>query len=197
MTSELDAVNYLLDVLGSTPVGDLETLHPDLASCQTKLKSSSRLIQGPGMWYNREIGKVLVPNETTKEIALQADYLKVNASPYNDFAIQRGLKLYDSFNHTYQFEGSVQADIIQELVWDELPPSVQDSIMYHAAMQVCNIDLEDSQKGMEQRALYTQVFTQVKAENTELQRRNILRSPQALKVRSRYKRGTRGNNIIF
>jgi hypothetical protein len=187
MTSELDAVNYLLDVLGSTPVDSLDTLHPDLASCQTKLKVSSKFLQSPGLWYNQDISIVLTPDVTTKEIAIAPNTLKVNAAPYNDFVIQRGLKLYDSVNNTYQFECPVTVDIIRLLDWDELPATVQDSIMFHAAKQVCDIDLEDEAKARTQNSLFKAVFGQVRAEDVQLKRRNLLNSPQASRVTSRYR----------
>jgi hypothetical protein len=59
--------------------------------------------------------------------------------------------------------------------------------MFHAAMQVCSIDLEDSQKATEQSRLYKQVYTQVKAEDLEVNRRNLLKTPQASRVTSRYR----------
>jgi hypothetical protein len=154
------------------------------------MKVSSKFVQSPGLWYNRDISIVLTPDATSKEIIVPLNTLKINAAPYSDFVVQRGLKLYDSVNNTYQFGSAVTVDIIRLLEWDELPATVQDTIMYHAAMQVCSIDLEDSQKATEQNRLYKAVYAQVKAEDLELNRRNLLNTPHASRLRSRRRGGS-------
>lgn len=184
MITKLEAVNYLLDVLGSTPVGDLETLHPDLGSALSKLQSSSGTVQKVGMWYNKEIYVELTPNEITKEIALSNDCIKV-IGIYGDFVIQRGLKLYDTQKNTYQFDCPVFIDYVVDLEWDYLPQSVQDAIKFHAAMQIASIDLEDQVKYAEQRALYVDAYVQVKAEDLEIKQRNVLLTPKSIRTRGR------------
>ena len=198
MQTELDAVNYLLDVLGSPPVGELDTLHPDVATCQSKLRDSSIFVQSTGYWFNQDYNWVLTP-DVNGELFVPNTVLKVLAI-HNKFAIQRGTKLYDPTTHEYIFTEPVTIDIIEHLPWELLPTSVQNAVKYHAAMQVCTIDLEDSNKANDQEKLYTAAHIQVKAEDLELKHRNMLRTPAAMRyqtaARPYSRRRTGGNPML-
>lgn len=196
MQSKTDAVNYLLDVLGSPPVTTLDVLHPDVATSLTKLQDSSLSVQTTSMWYNREFSIVLTPNEAG-EIDVPVDCIKVLAI-YDTKAIQRGEKLYDRHNNTYQFTQPVTVDMVRHLEWEYLPVSVQLAIKYRAAMQVATIDLEDAQKGSDQEKLYNQAFAWLKAEDLQINRHNMLQTPQAKTHLSMTRRGRRGSyNPIY
>lgn len=181
--TELEAVNYLLDVLGSPPLGDLETLHPDADSSLKKLRDSAATLQKEGMWYNKELSVEFTPDETTKEIILPNTCLKV-LGICGDFVIQRGTKLYDTINNTYQFDAAIHIDYIDNLQWDLLPYSVQEAAKFHGAMQVCSIDLEDARKYEEQRALYEVAYIQLKKDDLEIKRRNVLNTPTSRRMRA-------------
>ena len=51
---QLIAVNYLLSLIGSSPVGDLETLHPDAAIAKARLDEANKGLQEEGWWFNQD-----------------------------------------------------------------------------------------------------------------------------------------------
>jgi len=180
---KLETVNYLLSLLGSSPVGDLETLHPDAEVCINRLNEASRTIQKKGWWFNQEYSYFLEPDATTKEIALPTFCLEATVTNWGG-VIKRGLKLYDTVNHTYQFTNSLYVNMIVKLDWELLDENAQDTIKFFAGMQLMGADLEDSIKEAAQAKLYTDAMTDMKKTNLRVQRRNILGSPASLKARA-------------
>lgn len=190
MITELDAVNYGLSILGSSPIGNLDDRHPDADICLTRVRDAAKQVQKDGFWFNRELCWTLTPDETTNEIILPSNTLKV-IGIQGDFVIQRGMKLYDTQNNTYQFTAPIVVDIIVELVWDELPFSVQDWAKHLASQKLCEIDLEDNVKaGTEEKHVMKAEVT-VKKEEHEITRRNALLTPKSLITRA----GVRPYNI--
>jgi len=182
MLTKLDAVNYLLDVLGSSPVDSIDNLHPDVASCVNKLERSQHLITQKGYWFNRDKGRTFTPT-AAGDIVVPHTVMKIVDAPIG--VIQRGVQLYNTIDNTYKFNGPITCDAITDLEWDYLPVSVRNAIMYHAGVQVASIDLEDSQKAAEQNEQFASAIAMVNAEQTEMTRHNFLTSPSALRTRSR------------
>ena len=182
MQTELDAVNYLLDVLGSPPVDGLETVHPDIATCLNKLKDSSTNIQSTGWWFNNEHSFTITP-DADGHIYVPDNTLRVLAFNNPDY-IQRGNRVYNTITNSYVFPLAITVDLIVQLPWNELPMQAMQAIKYHAAMQVCSIDLEDSQKAAEQGRLAATAQAQLKAEDLRLERHNILNTPATRLMRA-------------
>ena len=199
MIDKLDAVNYCLSILGSTPVGSLEdSLHPDADICLTRINEALLTIQKEGWWFNTEVNWALTP-DANKDIDLPANTIKV-LGIQGEFVIQRGIKLYDSINNTYQFDNAVTVNLIVNLDWDLLPFSVQESAKYLAAQRVCEIDLEDHIKASGEEKQFTASYIQLKKEDLQIEQRNALRSPKAMLTRSGvkpYRRRTQGTNPNF
>jgi len=179
----LETVNYLLGLLGSPPVSDLETLHPDAQVCKDRLDEADLTIQKKGWWFNTEYAYLLAPDETTSEIALPLNTLQAVVTSRQG-VIKRGFKLYDVFAHTYQFTNSLYVNLRVQLDWDLLDEEVQDTIKFFAGTQLMGSDLEDSVKEASQARLYTDAFSDLKKTNLKIQRRNILLSPASVKLRA-------------
>lgn len=181
---ELDAVNYLLNLMGSPPVGDIESLHPDVQSCVNHLRDADRTIQIRGWWFNRDYSVLLEPDETTKELTLPTDTLEMTATSQLG-AVQRGTKVYDTCNNTYQFNNNLYVNYMRRVDWDWLDESVQDTIKFLAGKQLCSNDLEDEVKADAQSELFTAAIIQMKKTNLRVQRRNIFTTPRVLRAMHR------------
>jgi hypothetical protein len=124
ITSKLDAINWMLSSIGEAPINQLggaTTVDADVA--EQTLNEISRQVQSIGWHFNTEKRYPLV-RANDKRISITPDIVRVDVSSfdYKDIdVVQRGAYLYDSKNHTYQFDYDLIADLIRLLDWDYLP----------------------------------------------------------------------------
>lgn len=179
---KLDAVNYLLSLVGSSPVGDLESLHPVAATAESRLNAASTTVQKSGWWFNTEYKWTITP-DTTGELTLPLNTLEANVTSRAG-VVKRGNKLYDVLNHTYVFTTPVTLNTIIKLDWDYLDETVQDTIKFFAGVQICEFDLEDAVKANGQTKFYTQGLADMKKTNLRVQRRTLLNTPASKALRA-------------
>ena len=180
---KLEAVNYCMKMLGSPPVGDLESLHPSVTACITEVNTAKRTIQKEGWWFNKEYSHELIP-DTNGDINLPLFVLEATVTNQAG-VVKRGQKLYDTVNNTYQFNQRLYVNYIVDLDWELLDETVQDTIQYFAAMMICENTLEDSLKANAQAKLYTKSLSDMKKTHLRTQRRNIINSPRSARARGR------------
>jgi hypothetical protein len=124
ITSKLDAINWMLTSIGEAPINQLggsTTVDADIA--EQTLDEISRQIQSIGWHFNSEKEYLLV-RANDKRISITSDIVRVDVSKltYLDIeVVQRGDYLYDSKNHTYEFDYDLKADLVKLLDWDYLP----------------------------------------------------------------------------
>jgi len=138
-TTELEAINTLLAVIGEAPVSSLTgTLSVDVVIARSTLKEVSREVQGIGWHFNTEFEVDLSPNEDDEivvptnafQVDLELAYLKGR-----DIVI-RNNRLYDKIEHTYTFTDAVKATVVYGLDFEDLPPTARDFIMVRAARKM-------------------------------------------------------------
>lgn len=172
---KLDAVNYLLGILGSSPVGDLANKNPDVTTAVKALNAAIVSVTSTGFWFNEVYNVTLTPDPITKQIDLSG-YTKVITR--NTYAVARNDLLFDPKNNTYQFESPVVADAVAILDFELNPESVQDAILYWAGVQLCTVELEDATKRAEIKEFYNNALLQMRLEEREVKRTNRLSSPR-------------------
>ena len=105
-TTELEAINIMLAAIGEAPVNSLTGQVPvDVRIAQSTLIEVNKRIQSEGWSFNTEIDVTLPRNQTTKQIELSTDILRIDANIHQHPTIdpiQRGLKLYDRLNNRYE-----------------------------------------------------------------------------------------------
>jgi hypothetical protein len=136
-TTKLEAVNTILSAVGSSPVNSLAGAQSnDVRVALSTLDEISREVQAVGWHFNTDENVLLVPDGTTSEITLPASVVRCDLEDVNanglDIA-QRGQRLYDRTNRTYQFSASLKATTVSLLDWDELPESARRYIVIRAA----------------------------------------------------------------
>lgn len=186
-----------MTTIGSPPVGNIDEdmLPPDVASCIQRLDEEVLNVLESDYWFNQDTNITLTPDPTTKQITLSSNIIKVQG--INCLVVQRGEHLYDPNNNTYQFNSPVAVNTAVKLDWEYLPSSAQNAAMHTAAVKLCLLDLEDSNKARDLQPYMGAATLKLKAEHIELKPKNILNSPAALKMRSgvRPYKGTTFNPI--
>jgi len=131
-TSKLEAVNKALQMMGEAPVNSLQGLLGLGNLAETTIDSVSRKLQTEGWSFNTDYQVSLVRDSTTNHISVGANVSRIYVDPYDypDIdVVQRGSKLYDRKNNTYEFEKNLKVDMTILLDWDDLPEHARVYIM--------------------------------------------------------------------
>lgn len=135
LTSELEAINIMLEACDEAPVTSLvqSGIYP-LDRAKGILSETSRVVQSLGWKFNTEYEFPLTRDEAGA-VALAPNALRVDvdAKHTNVDPVQRGLRLYDSKAHSYAFTQDLTATVVFLLGWDELPQPARHYINIRAA----------------------------------------------------------------
>jgi hypothetical protein len=137
-TTELDAVNLMLSVIGESPLSTLlDVTVVDAVMSQQVLSEVSRTVQARGWHFNTEKKYPLLPDAITGEINVPLNCLRVDTTyPDQDTdAVHRGKRLYNRRTHTYQFTKGVMVDMVVVLPFEELPETARHYIAVRAARE--------------------------------------------------------------
>jgi hypothetical protein len=136
-STELDAVNQILSSVGQAPVTTLDLQNPEVAIILTTLREVNKQVQSEGWLFNQERHYVLKPDSTSEEILYPTNALQIdtNVNQHRDDydVVRRGKKLYDRYNHTYEFTKNLDVDITWLYEFNDVPPAIQNYITARAA----------------------------------------------------------------
>jgi len=127
-TTELDAVNTMLNNIGEAPVNSLDSnTGLDASTAQTMLREVSRQVQSRGWFWNTEITR-LAP-DTNSNIVLPQGTLRVRPIGLNSDKnyVYRDGKLYDrtAFANTFIFTGNIELELVYFLGFETLPENAR------------------------------------------------------------------------
>lgn len=132
-TTELEAVNYLLEAIEEEAVNTLvNAADPDVQAARGYIQRNLRALQVPGWEFNREEEFKLNPN-LNDEIDISPNIIKVTV-PGENYAI-RASKLYDRKKKTYTFTEEVSAEVILLLNFEELPEAARVYVVVASAFE--------------------------------------------------------------
>ena len=123
-TTELEAINTILACLGESPLatlGDNASVEGQMA--EQLLSNTSREIQSMGWHFNTEY-KVEFTPDADKYVYLTGNTMRMDVEPgeyTSGDIVQRGVRMYDRKNHTYEIDSTIKATVVYGLTWDELP----------------------------------------------------------------------------
>lgn len=140
-TTELEAVNTMLSVIGESPVSSLvNNLNVDAVMAKSLLTEELRALQAEGWQFNREYNYPLAPNNSG-EILVPANCISVDLDerrywPRNYDVILRGNRLYNKVKHTYVFTETLYGDLTFLLEFSEIPEAARQYVMIRAARKL-------------------------------------------------------------
>jgi hypothetical protein len=137
LITELDAVNAMLELLGSSPVNSLpDSGVSEAYIARNILHRTSRKVQhnnGSGLSFNKDVKYSMSPNGSGHIIA-PSNALSLDAYyHYQPFVLRYDvndskLKLYDQENHTFVFTSAVYCNIVWFFAWAGLPNHARELI---------------------------------------------------------------------
>lgn len=133
--TELDAVNFVIETIGESPVNTVDDPgNIDAATARSLIRQVSRWVQNQGWFWNTDEAFPIVPN-SNGELVLPQNVLRV-VTVHPDGQLElvvRGQRLYDRTNHTYEIGKKVTADIVRFLPFEEVPEAARWYITVTAA----------------------------------------------------------------
>jgi hypothetical protein len=159
-TTQLDAVNTMLSAIGEAPVNSLSSGLVEAEIAETILNTVDREVQSMGWHFNTELNKSFAP-DTSGNIILGTDILRADATleAESPDLVQRGLKMYDRKNHTFNIGANTNLDVVVQLTFNDLPEVAKRYITLRATRIfqdriVGSNTLHDFQIRDEERALF-------------------------------------------
>ena len=173
LTTELDAVNQMLDVIGEAPVATLnDTGLVDAAMARDLLRRVSRQVQSLGWHWNTDEAFPLIPeNPLPGAIKTPTNALRVEPDDVRVDAVVRGGRLWNRNTHSFLWESEVPCRIVWFFNMEELPEAARDYITIRA----CRM-FQDRRLGSETRNGFNErdeAMAKVTLESAEAQTRNF------------------------
>ncbi|WP_295789442.1 hypothetical protein [uncultured Veillonella sp.] len=129
----LEAVNEILASIGEAPVDTVEeTGNVDVENALQMLNRVSRQVQQDGYTFNTIENYELQPDRFTKEIAWNNQMLRV-ISTDNSYLRNRDGIVYDVTNNTDKFDGTLTAQVVMLVNFEELPSVFREFITVRSA----------------------------------------------------------------
>jgi len=138
--TRLKAVNMCLRGIGLAPVATTDENDLDAADALAIVDQLTEDMQNKGVWFNIEYAWMLTPDPVTGFIAVPGSALSIvpSGSCRNLVLSQRGSKMYDMYNHTFDLSGLVNSagqiefTIVTELPFEDMPLVARTAVAYVA-----------------------------------------------------------------
>lgn len=193
--NELEAMNMLLRLIGSSPVNSLDTPHPDAANAKATLDRIREQAQRTGWWFNIDYditlqagsdGRIELPKQYSTVIFRDLNYIK------------RGKYVYDRVKQTNKINGPVCLQRVTTILpWEEMPEVMCDYVAYFAASQFVRDELEDPNKEANLKESAAQVLLDVRRQDLDESRYNVFNKSRVLQARAGTRPYSRNIRRIF
>jgi hypothetical protein len=144
-TTELDAVNQMLVVVGESPVSTLdENTLIESGMALRLLRSESRALQMRGWNFNTDESATFLPDTVTGEVRLPLNTLSVtfHGNDTGGALTYRAGKVYDRRKQSFALARSILADVVILLPFEDMPEPARNYVMIRSCRR-----FQDSQLG--------------------------------------------------
>lgn len=131
MFTELDVVNACLATIGESPLVELEDDHDMVAAARQTMRQSTVAVMHRPWWFNTDFMALQVANDHF--IYVPRDAVAVNVIGRSDLT-QRGRRLYNRFESTYEMTGPVRVIVTRDLPYEDLPTPAQLHLLNHTVL---------------------------------------------------------------
>lgn len=135
-STELEAVNEMLAVIGESPVTTLESDEfVDATVARNLLHRVSRTVQTKG-WSFNTISHFPLSPDSNGDIFVPNNTLKIDQHPQFDSrfdTVMRGQRMFDKKSLSFKFTEGLTFEIVQFLAFDEIPEAFRTFITIRAA----------------------------------------------------------------
>jgi len=127
MLTRLQIINIMLASTGVSALTDQDTQHPDYLVADAKLDEVINATLKLGFWFNTYF-TTLTP-EPSGEVLIPANTLSIDPVDRSVPLVQRGkTSLFNTSTRDRTYDQPVVVKVIEELAFDDLPPSALDYI---------------------------------------------------------------------
>ena len=131
--TKLAAVNIVLSNIGQAPVTTLDNDNPMVTMATNIIEEVSGSIQSEGWTFNTEQSYPFQP-ANNKKIAVPENVLEIDADPLSDLELViRSGYLYDKRSHSYEFDSSLELDVVWLFEFEDLPQAFRQYVAVRAA----------------------------------------------------------------
>lgn len=142
LTTELDAVNLMLETIGESPVNTLEvTGLSDVSIAVNTLTQTCREVQEKGWDFNTET--LTLSPDADGYINIPESVLKLDPVDRSLPYVRRGRKLYNKKDNTFIFTSTVELEVVYFLDFSDLPQPARTYVTIKAARRFQNKVLGD------------------------------------------------------
>lgn len=132
--TRLEAVNTIISNIGQAPVTTLESGNPLVETAELILEEVNRSVQAEGWVFNTEQDYPFTPDPVTKYIGIPSNVLSLDTKPTaQESVVIRSGRLYNRYDHTYQFTGEQRLDVVWLIDFEDLPEAFKNYITIRAA----------------------------------------------------------------
>ena len=184
LTTTLEVLNHMLNVIGETPVTSAQSNHPSDLSAMVQLNRVNKEFQSRGWWFNTEYGLKLIPNESG-EIIIPSGTLYVDPVDSQSKLTRRGGKLYDPVQHTFLINRPVFVTVILKLDVEDLPETAALYLMHKAAYDFYVNDDGDETKSNRLEKQVDKAWANLQSEELRVSNVNAMDRPTTAHLRLR------------
>lgn len=193
MTTTVDVLNHMLNVIGENPVTTESSNHPSVLSAMVELKRVNKEFQIRGWWFNNEYDLKLSPNESG-HIIIPADTMYIDPIDSYSKLARRGNRLYDPVNHTFIINQPVRVNLQVQLPVEDLPEVAAMYLMHQAAYDFYVNDDGDETKANRLEKKVDRAWANLQAEELKVSNVNSRNRPAVLRLQHRMRQqGTQYN----
>lgn len=197
----LEVINAMLQAVGEDIVTSASSNNPDVQTVSRALDTYiKKLLTMERWWFNTNYSLTLAP-DNSGQIVIPSNTLRlIVQSPYS-YLVQRGTRLFDPINTTYNIGFAVKCEIQINMAIEDIPESVAQYIQAWAIHRFYVDDDGDADKAnvyFNERNL-----AMVTAKNEQLRQMNLNAnmSPRAAsllyRIRPSYLRGAYNQNLML
>ncbi len=152
LTTELEAVNAMLDGIGTAPVNSLDTPSLDVSRALQVLRQVWREVLTMA-WHFNEDHEYALPRDSEGAVVIPANVLRIRASDrWQKDYVQRDGKLWDREAKTFVIDPEVTFDVLWLTPFAQLPEAARNYITLRALRRFQQRVLGDNYLGNVQEA---------------------------------------------